>query len=120
MPANKSKRIASRQAQLSGRSRHTRPHGPSGIPQAGAPDQTSSSQAQTTTSAVGATPPTEPATQPAPRRQTPTPTARTGSSRRSNPYILPPEVFFGREMRRIGIVVGSILALLVVLTFLLR
>lgn len=120
MPSGKSRRIASRQAQLSGRSRHTRSRGPTGIPLPRNPEGSGQtiatldgSGAEAATAAGGRAQPGAPA---AARRPQP---LRPGRAR-SGLYVTPPEAYFGREMRRIAVVLGVMLGLLAVLTFVLK
>lgn len=119
MPANKSKRMATRQAQLSGRSTRRRVHGPSGIPLPYA----ASDEGQSVATIDGAT---GDATVAAPARQTATQAGqRQGLAGRSfrgraSGNLPPPQAYFGREMLRIAMNLAIILGILVALTFWLR
>ncbi|MBI4197579.1 MAG: hypothetical protein HY533_00525 [Chloroflexi bacterium] len=120
MPSSKSRRIASRQAQLSGRSRHARSRGPTGIPLPRSPEEMGQSiatldgpGAEATTAAER---PAQTGVQPTARRPQP---VRPGRPR-SGLYVMPPETYFGREMRRIAIILSVMLGLLVVLTIVLK
>ncbi len=120
MPLNKSKRMAARQAQLSGRSRHARSHGPSGIPlpyAQGGDGQgvaTVDSPRAESAAVVGAA---RQAPQQGVARQGQT--SRPGRARVGG-YVLPPQAYFGAEMRHIGITLAFILAVLIILTIWLR
>ncbi|MBI4311094.1 MAG: hypothetical protein HY681_04860 [Chloroflexi bacterium] len=107
MPANRSKRIASRQAQLSGRARHVRTHGPSGIPGPIGPGGDGQPIAAASASRPDGS-----------SSQAPVPVARGARPRTG--YVMPPEAYFGREMRKIGIVIAFILVVLAALTIVLK
>lgn len=119
MPANKSRRAASRQAQLSGKGKHARPRGPSLTPsQRGVPGE---GQGVATLEGPGVASPSAPAAQPQiPAYRRAPPAARPVRTRAGAIQVLPPHVYFRREVRRIGIVIGVVLIVLVVLTFRLR
>lgn len=116
MPANKSKRAASRQAQLRDRSRHNRGHGPSGIPLPYTPEDNMQGIAVADGVRTDGAPGAAPASPFSARRVQGTrqPRGRYGVN------VLPPQAYFGREMRRIAIVVALITALLITLTLILK
>jgi len=115
----KSRRMASRQAQLSGRAKRVRSHGPAGIP---------------------ATKPASPAREPRGHDWTPAEAqpsgaispqeAAAGTSRLApraptrprgrSPQVKPIETFFVPELRRIGVTSAVIFAILAILVFVLR
>ena len=118
----KSKRVAARQAQLSGRGRRVRRHGPSGFVQRsplstppeqvagddGAPDMAEPTAAVETQASVPQR--TEPAeAQVAPAR-----------SRRRAATTLSPMPYFKPEILRIGVITSIIVAILAVLTVVLQ
>ena len=109
----KSKRVASRQAQLSGRSKRTRSHGPSGIPETTSAESGSSSSrtavAVEEPQAVVKTDASAPAiAQP-----------RTPRLRSRGIQVKPVEAYFIPEIRRIGIASGVVVAILIALVFVL-
>ena len=112
----KSKRIAVRHAQLSGRARRVRPHGPSGIPTK--TQQPSVSRPSDEDGASLDTLLEEPAAEPSdgtvaePLTPSPRP-RRRGIARPS------PAVYFKSEIRRIAVASGIIFAMLTVLIFVL-
>ena len=113
----KSKRVASRQAQLSGRSKRTRPHGPSGIPVTTAPQDGSSSSRTARDSAVAVA-----EAQALVKTEASAPTiaqTRTPRSRSRGVQVKPVETYFLPEIRRIGIVSGIMFAILIALVFVL-
>jgi len=114
----KSRRVASRQAQLSGRSKRARAHGPAGIPATKPPspdseprgDDWTPTRPQSPDQALVREAPEafRPASSPPPRSRGRTPQAR------------PIESYFFPELRRIGVASAVIGAILVVLVFVLR
>jgi hypothetical protein len=113
----KSKRIASRQAQLSGRSKRTRSHGPSGIPLTSAAENISSSSKTAADSAVAMEEPRAVvrAEAGAPAIAQP----RTPRLRSRGIQVKPVETYFFPEVRRIGIASGIVFAILIALVFVL-
>ena len=116
----KSKRVAARQAQLSGRGRRARRHGPSGfVPQSSpsAPPapaaendvETDLAQPASVEAQVSVPPQSRPAEPP------PTPAAPTRSRRRAA-AALSPVPYFKPEIVRIGVITAIIIAILTVLT----
>ena len=117
----KSKRVASRQAQLSGRGRRARLHGPTGIPTRMAPHPVSTppSEDGAPTEANIEQTPAEP--QWSSRQQDTAPAATPSPRPRGRAMARPsPATYFGAEMRRIGLLSGLILALLITLIFVLQ
>ena len=121
----KSKRVAARQAQLSGRGKRLRRHGPSGFVQQSPPstspapaaeDEVTPDLAQPT-AAVEAQAPVPQRAEPVEARGTPTAPAR---SRRRAAAALSPVPYFKREMVHIGVVTSIIIAVLAVLTVVLQ
>ena len=111
----KSKRVASRQAQLSGRSKRTRPHGPSGIPVTTSPQDGSSSSRTARDSAVAVA-----EAQALVKTEASAPTiaqTRTPRSRSRGVQVKPVETYFLPEIRRIGIASGIVFAILIALVF---
>ena len=117
---NKSRRIAARQAQLSGRGRRLRSHGPAGTPSA-APVQPASGPDR-----AGEDEPTEglatqePISHTTAEREVAQPRpVRAPRARARGVQVAPIETFFVPELRRIGIaftvVVATLIALIVVL-----
>ena len=115
----KSKRVAVRQAQLSGRAKRERAHGPSGVPATRPVTQATGSESDGaaakgqhyTPTPVHEAPGQEPqrfATGPAKRQRSRTP---------QRPPI---EMYFPQELRRIGMGMGVVAVLLVVLMFVLQ
>ena len=121
----KSKRVAARQAQLSGRGRRVRRHGPSGFvqrsplstpPEQVAEDDGAPERAEPTTAVeTQATVPQR--TEPAAARVTPAAPAR---SRRRAATTLSPMPYFKPEILRIGVITSIIVAILAVLTVVLQ
>jgi len=118
--AKKSKRIASRQAQLSGRGRRVRRHGPQGFASQTSP---SSHPAPTSGGGVGTSPgqTAEAAEISAPARhhtELPnTPSAPTGMIRaRHKVTAVSPAPYFKPEIVRIAVITAIILAILATLT----
>lgn len=116
----KSRRVAARQAQLSGRAKRERPHGPAGIPAA-----RPSVQAE----GAGSTGGDSAERQPSSRRraqQTPvmeptnSPMAAAARPRGRAPQLPPIETYFVPELRRIGLASAVIFIILLVLMFVLR
>ncbi len=118
----KSRRTAARQAQLSGRARRERPHGPTGIPEgigttpsvASGPGDESQVIAEAKTASGGV----------AASRST-APSSRVAAVAASQPrgrglQVAPIETYFAPEIRRIALMTGAILVILAVLVFLLR
>ena len=113
----KSKRVASRQAQLSGRSKRTRSHGPSGIPATTSPESGSSSSRTAERSAVAVEEPRAVA-----RAESGAPAIaqpRTPRLRSRGIQVKPIETYFFPEIRRIGIASGIVFAILIALVFVL-
>ncbi|MBI4200815.1 MAG: hypothetical protein HY531_00825 [Chloroflexi bacterium] len=109
----KSRRVASRQAGLSGRAKRERPHGPAGIPKTPPRREPGSGdgRVQTTTSAQAPLPSRAVLeTGVAPQRQ-----RGRGPQQRK-----PLETYFVSEVRRIGLTSAVILLILAVLVFILR
>ena len=110
----KSKRIASRQAQLSGRSKRTRTHGPTGIPitparqdgrsqeEAGAKDEGQAAEASSQEAVA-----TQEVSRPAP--------SATPRSRGRAIQAKPVEAYFNSELKRIGLTSLGVFVILVVL-----
>ena len=113
----KSKKVASRQAQLSGRAKRTRSHGPSGIPVTSAAENISSSSKTAADSAVAVAEPRAAA-----RTEASTPAVaqtRTPRSRSRGIQVKPVEAYFVSEVRRIGIASAIVFAILVAMVFVL-
>ncbi len=118
---NKSRRVASRQARLSGRGRRTRPHGPSGIPAVAEP------QPEETSGDGEAAPEVQPLSHEADEAseavqaevvQAETPRAAPVPVPRSRARALqarPIETYFRKEMLHIGIASAVVFAVLAVL-----
>ncbi len=111
--AKTSKKIAARQAQLRGRSKKSRPHGPSGIPIPIPPesktDVSKPIDISTSTSEVheeSRHEPSSPILEPKERR-----------IRARGIQVKPIETYFLQEIRRIGIISSGIFAILVALIF---
>ncbi|MFH1142005.1 MAG: hypothetical protein V1724_10215 [Chloroflexota bacterium] len=115
----KSRRVAARQAQLSGRAKRERPHGPAGVP--------------ATRPATQATGPGGDGAAVERQRYTPVPpqesqgqesqrftTASAARQRSRAPQLPPIETYFAPELRRIGVGMGVVAIILVVLMFVLR
>ncbi|MEE8442579.1 MAG: hypothetical protein V3S37_02415 [Dehalococcoidia bacterium] len=116
----KSKRIASRQAQLSGRARRVRTHGPAGIPAAGTPSSAPEPRPQSWAQAE-ADPSSETDFHEPPAPETPRPTPAAASRSRGRfAQSKPTETYFVPELRRIGMTSVVIFAILAVLVFVLR
>ncbi len=113
----KSKRVASRQAQLSGRSKRTRSHGPSGIPVTASPQEGSSSSRAAVDSAVAVAEPK--AVVRAEAGAPPVAQPRTPRSRSRGIQVKPVEAYFVPEIRRIGIASGIVIAILIAMVFVL-
>ena len=121
----KSKRVAARQAQLSGRGRRVRRHGPSGFvqqispstPPAQAAEDDGAPDLAQPTAAVEAPSPVPQQARPAEARVTPAAPAR---SRRRAAAALSPVPYFKPEMIRIGVVTSIIIAAMAVLTVVLQ
>ena len=110
----KSKRVASRQAQLSGRSKRVRTHGPTGIP------ATPARRDQQTEEEAGAK--DENQAMDAPSQETvtarevarPAPSA-TPRSRSRAIQARPIEAYFGSELKRIGLISIAVFGILAVM-----
>jgi len=120
MPSGKSRKIAARQAQLSGRSKRNRTRGPSGTPlvqnsESGSDRSSSPPQEHPVTEANSVTG----TSQIVPEH--PQPQRSTRSNRRLSRHAqpLPIETYFGREMRRIATVVVLVSGILTALAFVL-
>lgn len=119
--AKKSKRVASRQAQLSGRSKRLRKHGPRGFeakPYKEVVDETSAKEQQADHNDKNETLATI-SNQSNSQTKIQPKTIPSGSSRRSKRKgiaELSPEPYFKQETIRIGIITGIILGFLVVLS----
>ena len=115
----KSRRMASRQAQLSGRAKRVRSHGPAGIPatKPASPARESRGHDWTPTEArpSGTTSPQEAA--PGTSRLAPIAPPRP---RGRSPQVKPIETFFLPELRRIGMTSAVIFAILAIRVFVLR
>jgi len=116
----KSRRVASRQSQLSGRAKRVHAHGPTGIP-TGTP-QHPTVEPRTSTWAPGEAetiPDSSPRELPtvAATGTTPNPSYRT---RGATVQVKPAETYFIPELRRIGLASVMVFALLFALIFLLR
>lgn len=105
---NKSRRVASRQARLSGRSRRTRTHGPSGIPTVAEPqpEETSADEAAEP-EAQSLTGETSEAVQAETPRPAPVPRSRARAVQ-----ARPSETYFRKEMLHIGIAAVVVFAAL--------
>ncbi|MCZ6789683.1 MAG: hypothetical protein O7D33_07095 [Chloroflexi bacterium] len=121
----KSKRVAARQAQLSGRGRRVRRHGPSGFvqrsplstpPEQVAEDDGTPERAEPTAAVETQSTVSERA-EPAEARVTPGAPAR---SRRKAAAALSPVPYFKPEIVRVGVVTSIIVAILAVLTVVLQ
>ncbi len=109
---NKSRRVASRQARLSGRSRRTRTHGPSGIPTEVEPQpDEASADGVAEPEAQPLTDETSEAVQAETPRAAPVPVPR---SRARAVQARPIETYFRREMLHIGIASVVVFAVLAV------
>ena len=111
--AKKSKKIAARQAQLRGRSKKSRSHGPSGIPIA----DTSESKI-TVSEPIGISTLTQEVAEESTHE--PSPPILEAKQRRVRArgiQIKPIETYFAQEMRRIAIISSGIFAILVALMF---
>ena len=113
----KSKRVASRQAQLSGRSKRTRSHGPSGIPATTSAESGSSSSRSAGAPAVAVEEPRAVAKTDAGAPAIAQP--RAPRSRNRGIQVKPVEAYFVPEIRRIGIASGIVFAILIALVFVL-
>ena len=119
----KSKRVASRQAQLSGRGRRARPHGPSGIPTKQPAPPVSKPLSEDGAATEATIEPTAIESPPAFRQQTeasappPPPTQRPRSRAATH---LSAAAFFKTEIRRIGLVSGLVFGILIILAFVLQ
>lgn len=116
----KSRRVASRQAQLSGRSKRVRTHGPAGIPATESPSLALEPRAHGWAPAE-----TRPSSQTAPQGPAALQTSRPTLAPAPRPrgrivQLRPTESYFGPELRRIGMTTAVIFAILVVLVFVLR
>lgn len=110
----KSRRVASRQAQLSGRSKRVRTHGPAGIPATESPSPAQEPRAHGWAQAEP-----RPSSETAP--QTPRPTPATAPRARGRiAQRRPAESYFVPELRRIGMTTAVIFAILVILVLVLR
>ena len=116
----KSRRVAARQAQLSGRAKRERVHGPAGVPatrpatQATGPggDGGALAEGQRYTPASG---------QEAQPQEFQRFASASAARQRSRTLQLPPiETYFAPELRRIGLGIGVVAIILVVLMFVLR
>ncbi len=118
----KSKRVAARQAQLSGRGRRARRHGPSGlVPQS--PPPTPSAPATEDSGATDPAGPSAAAEARLPTHQQAEPAATPAApvrSRRRAAAALSPVPYFKPEMVRIGVITAIIFAILAVLTIALQ
>lgn len=118
MMPKKSKRVAARHAELSGRAKRIRPHGPAGIPSArpGAPAPGPRGDGWVSEGGSGAG-----VAQKTPRADSSTagiaPVARARG--RAVP-AMPAETYFKPELRRIALAASVVLAILGVLVFVLR
>lgn len=116
----KSRRVASRQAQLSGRAKRVRTHGPAGIPATNppspAPEPRTRGWAPAETRPSSQTAPQGPA---APQTSRPT-LAPAPRPRGRVAQLRPTESYFVPELRRIGMTTAVIFAILVILVFVLR
>ena len=111
--ANKSKKIAARQAQLRGRSKKTRAHGPSGIPV----DTPQASKGNLSEPIDISTVTQEVAEQATLESSTTIPEPKQRRSRNRGIQVKPIETYFVQEIRRIGIISAGIFATLVALIF---
>ena len=116
----KSKRIAVRHAQLSGRAKRVRPHGPSGIPtrapepSVSKPPDEDGVSFETLLEEPAAEPHRAPHDRTVAEPLTPSPRPRRRGMARPSPAL-----YFKPEMRRIAVVSGLIFAILTVLIFVL-
>ncbi|MFC1935185.1 hypothetical protein ACFLX9_00205 [Chloroflexota bacterium] len=116
----KSRRVASRQAQLSGRAKRVRTHGPAGIPTTKPPSPAREPHTDSRTPAE-TRPSSEIAPQEAPSLDTSRPTTAPPPRPRGRaPQLRPIETYFAPELRRIGVTSAVIFTLLAILVFLLR
>lgn len=120
MPSKKSRRVASRQAQLSGRSRRNRSRGPATVPSKRAKDAEPHTEAASSAEQAwiqGDTAPSAHTTQPAASAQAPRRSSRT---RTRGAAVMPAETYFRAELMRIGVFLALILIILGGLTIVLR
>ncbi|MQF80317.1 hypothetical protein FIL93_00555 [SAR202 cluster bacterium AD-493-K16_JPT_193m] len=111
--ANKSKKIAARQAQLRARSKKGKSHGPSGIPVAATQKPKENSSKPVDINAAGQ----EPIEQITPQASTAVAEPIKRRSRVRGIQVKPIETYFVQEIRRIGIISAGIFATLVALIF---
>ena len=115
----KSKRIAARQAQLSGRAKRLRPHGPAGVPATYSAPQ--ADELGGGSASVGRQPSTAMTAQQKVSPEARSVTAASASrSRGKAPPIPSIETYFFPELRRIAIASALIVGILVALMFVLR
>ena len=118
----KSKRVAARQAQLSGRGRRARRHGPPGlVPQS--PPPAPSAPATEDSEALDTAGPSAAAEAQLPTHEQAEPAATPAApvrSRRRAATVLSPAPYFKPEMVRIGVVSAIIFAILAILTIALQ
>ena len=116
----KSKRVAARQAQLSGRAKRVRTRGPAGIPEAKSPPSDRQTHAVSWPEAeaqlLPGRAPVE-ASPPVGLRSTPTPSPR---ARTRSLQARPIETYIVPELRRIGVTTGVIFVIMAVLVFVLQ
>ncbi len=115
----KSKRVASRQAQLSGRSKRLRTHGPTGIPVAPAVHEGRTQEESRAKDEVQATEAPSPEAVAVQEVSNPTP-SRTPRSRSRAIHAKPVETHFNSELKRIGLVslvAFGILTVLIIVSF---
>ncbi|MSQ22232.1 MAG: hypothetical protein EXR53_02855 [Dehalococcoidia bacterium] len=115
----KSRRVAVRQAQLSGRAKRERSHGPAGVPAIRPSAQSTGPGDDGDTAGrqhYERAPVQEPQGQESPRF-TPASAAR---ARGRTPQLPPIETYFAPELRRIGVGMGVVAIILVVLKFVLQ
>ena len=120
----KSKRVAARQAQLSGRGRRARRHGPSGLVSQSSPSTPPAPAAEDDVTPDLAQPAAVEAQVPVPQQSRPaeapiTPAAPIRSRRRAA-AALSPVPYFKPEIVRIGVITSIIFAILAVLTIVLQ
>ncbi len=116
----KSQRVASRQAQLSGRAKRERTHGPAGVP-ATNPSTQASGAAGEGGASVERQRFTHATAQDAQPQESQRFTPGAGARPHGRMPQLPPiETYFAPELRRIGLVIGVVAVVLVVLIFVLR
>ena len=116
---NKSKKLASRQAELSGRGKRVRRHGPSGFPGNQTPVAPPVSRSTTNKALLPEEVSTHAVDEQVQTTQVDSHRPSTAQTRRRSIAPRSPALYFKQETRRIGIVTGIIVLALVALTILL-